>query len=209
MPMPTEVEELYIVLQRQLAMLRTTWEASQTFFADPTALAVIRELAAGSFMLIRQAFRHELIMGFSRITDPAATAGKDNLTLKQLLRYMDRHAASQVILDQLRDLEKQIDGHCEPIRKLRNRTVGHLDLKTVLDTHPEPLPDVDREHVIVALRLLELFMNEVLGYYRPGVWHDYELHMSGTPRDLVHILTNFPKYQEAYFEKERRELLGG
>jgi AbiU2 len=206
--MPEEVEKLFVIVHREVTTLHAYSDALQEFFGKPESIEAIKELVPGIFVLIMHAFRHEIIMSCCRITDRKATSGKENLTLKQLLYVLGDHIPDKRLLARLAALEKEIDDHCEPIRTLRNRTVGHLDLKTALELHPEALPDVDREHVNEALRLLGEFMTAVLDYYRPGTEVDFIPTLTGPPSTLTCILKNFKKYQEAYSREERRRLLG-
>jgi hypothetical protein len=162
---PAQVREIFDALRNEVTFVHGNWEAFQQLYGSPESVAALNETAPGAFRLIRFIFRHEFIMAFSRITDPKATSGKENLTLKQLLHVVGDHCTDHGFLARLAIKEQAIAAHCKPIREHRNRSIGHLDLKTALNFHPDPLPDIDSAHVIEALRLVADFMNEILGYY--------------------------------------------
>jgi hypothetical protein len=99
------------------------------------------------------------------------------------------------IVDFMVPIVPGIDAHCLPIRALRNRCIGHLDLQTALKYHPDPLPDVGRKHVVDALGLLADFMNEILGYYT-DVYFDFVPVITGPARNIVYGLTEFKRLQK-------------
>jgi hypothetical protein len=196
---PPEVRDVFDALRNEVTFLHGNWDAFQQLFGKPESVAVLNGTAPGAFLLIRYAFRHGLVMAFSRITDPKTTGSgkkaKENLTLKQLLHVVSQHCSDKVFLDRIAAKEKAIDVHCQPIRNLRNRSIGHLDLQTALKYHPDPLPDINSERVDEGLRLLADFMNEILGHYE-GAYADFVPHITGPARNIVHGLREFKRLQK-------------
>jgi hypothetical protein len=139
------------------------------------------------------------------ISEPHGRSLHRPIRVEQLLHILKQRCDDAAFLARLTDIKKEIDRQAAPIRKLRNRTVGHLDLKSALSA-AEPLPDVRTEEVVKILALLARFLNEINGYCATAQM-DYVPVLSGPPRNLVHILQNFERYQEAWFEKERKRIL--
>ena len=82
---------------------------------------------------------------------------------------------------------------------------GHLDLRTALNSHPIPLPQVDSKQIAEFLRMLAEFMNLVLGYYTDS-HADFVSTVHGPARNIVHALKEFKRLQELEHEREIAEL---
>src|SRR5687768_9255530 len=165
--LPPEVRKVFDVLREEVVRLHANWDAFQQLFGDPESVAALNSVAPGAFALLHHNFRHELVMGVCRITDPKETRVrgnvKENLTLERLLHVVRENSQDQAFYRGLKPKLKAIDKHLRPIRDHRNRYVGHLDLQTAVQYQQNPLPDVTREHVAEALRLLADFLNDVSG----------------------------------------------
>lgn len=200
-PFPKEVKVIFDALRSEVTLLHSYWEEYQELFGSKKSIAALNGVAAGAFGLIGYTFRHEMIMAFSRITDPKKTCGKDNLTFNQLLHVLRQHCSDKTFLKRLEAIEKDIAVKCNPIRQLRNRSIGHLDLQTALKFHPDPLPDVGKNHVIEALELIAHFMNQILGYYTYS-HADFVPVVHGPARNIVHAMREFKRLQKEEDERE-------
>jgi hypothetical protein len=136
---PADFEHIFLPLRSEIAYLHGVWIVYQDLFGSPES-AKACEITPGGFSIIHYALRRELVMGISRITDPKQSVGKENLTLKQLYHQLEEYTASQELLANLDGQLTAIDQFCKPIRDLRNRIIGHLDLRTALKQHAQPLP---------------------------------------------------------------------
>jgi hypothetical protein len=139
---------------------------------------------------------------------PKQSVGKDNLTLKQLHHQLKEYGASKELLLVLSEQLTAIDQFCKPIRDLRNRIVGHLDLKSALKRHPQPLPNLTSEQITKALQLLAGFTRTVQDYFTT-VEFDYDLHISPAARNIVHAVSEYIRLQPFASEMERRRLPDG
>jgi hypothetical protein len=204
-PFPPEVRAVFDTLRDEITFLHGNWDAFQQLFGTQESIAALNDVAPGAFTLIHYAFRHSMIMSISRITDPKTTGfgkkSKNNLTLKQLLHVLGEHCQDRQFLDHLAAKEKTIEAKCKPIRDRRNRTVGHLDLQTALNYHPDPLPNINRNHVIEILALLAEFMNDVLGHYTYS-HADFVPHITGPAGNIVHGLREFKRLLKKESEQE-------
>jgi hypothetical protein len=162
---PPEVGSVFEALRNEVTFLHGIWDAYEQLFGTPESVATLKDTAPGAFSFIAYVFRHDLVMTVSRITDPKATGKKENLTLGRLLHVVTEHSDNSDLITRLESELTAIDAICEPFRVRRNRSIGHLDLQTALNTHPDPLPAIERDRIVEALRMIAEFMNEVLGYY--------------------------------------------
>jgi hypothetical protein len=140
-------------------------------------------------------------MTFSRVTDPKATGKKENLTLQRLLHVVTEHSNDCALIARLESELTAIDTICEPFHVRRNRSIGHLDLQTALNTHPDPLPAIERDRIVEALRLIAKFMNEVLGNFTTA-YADFVPHITGPARNIVYGLREFQRLRKTEYEQD-------
>ncbi len=50
---------------------------------------------------------------------------------------------------------------CKPVRRYRNKRVGHNDLNTTIKPHDNPLPGIGRKHIDRIVQLAEQILNLV------------------------------------------------
>jgi hypothetical protein len=198
---PLEVGTIFEALRNEVTFLHGIWDAYDQLFGTQEAVAALNETAPGAFSLIGYVFRHELVMAFSRITDPKATGKKENLTLQRLLHVVSEHTDDRTFVNGLESKLSAINASCEPFRDRRNRSIGHLDLSTALNSHPNPLPAIEREQILQSLRLVAEFMNEVLGHYT-SAHADFVPHVTGPARNIVHGLSEFQRLRNREYEQE-------
>src|SRR5947208_7235633 len=100
--LPAPVNEIFDPLRTEIGNLHGLWVVFKDLFQHPDSLEIVK-LTPGGFEIIRQVFRHDIIMGFSRITDPKATGkgknAKENLTLKQLLHAVGENCTDKALLE--------------------------------------------------------------------------------------------------------------
>ncbi len=202
---PTDVEEVFEALSKEVTFLYGTWELYRQLFGTPEAVEALNGVAPGGFRIIQYIVRREAVMGICRITDRLATGGRDNLTLRRLLHVIELSGPDQKLLAKLRAMLDYIDTYRAPFVDRRNREFGHLDLATALQRHPTPLPAVEIEQFNTAIRLIAEFMNEVLGHYRT-THRDFVPHVTGPASNIVHAMREFKRLQQAEHERQIAQL---
>jgi hypothetical protein len=206
---PPEVREVFEALRHEVAFLHACWDAFKQLYGTEESVAALNDTAPGAFQLIGFLFRREFIMGVCRLTDRKDSRVRkvvmENLTLKQLLHLVGEHCADVQFLANLTAAVADIDKHCEPIRDRRNRAIGHLDLQTALNYHPDPLPSVTSAHIDEALRLIRDFMNEVNGYFA-AAHADFTPVIHGPARNIVHGLKEFQRLRKLNHQRQLAEL---
>lgn len=206
---PPAVKEIFDALRQEVTYLHSNWDTFQQLYGTQESVDALNGVAPGAFSLIGLVFRREFITAACRIADQKAFGSgpkaKENLTIKQLLHIVKENCADNAFIDLLTVKEAAIDAHCQPFRDRRNRVIGHLDLKTALDSHPTPLPKVDSRQIAEFLDMLAEFMNLVLGHYTDA-YADFVPTMHGPARNIVHALKEFKRLQKMEHEREMAEL---
>jgi hypothetical protein len=192
--LPAEFDHIFKSLRQEITYLHGIWIVYRDLFGTPEAVAAL-DITPGGFSLIKIALLRELVMGVSRITDPKATAGKENLTLKQLLHHLETNCTDSELINDLNAKLDGIDAYCRRIRDVRNRVISHLDLKTALRYQADPLPNVSSADITEALRRLVEFMTVIQDRFTT-VAYDYVLHISPPPRNIVHAINQFKRLQK-------------
>ena len=109
--LPAGVDEIFVPLRREIGNLHGYWHVFQALFQQPETPEAIK-VTPGTFGVIRLVFRREIIMAFSRITDPKTTGkgnnAKENLTVKQLLHVVTENCSDNKVLSHLAEIEKKI-----------------------------------------------------------------------------------------------------
>jgi hypothetical protein len=206
---PDSVKEIFDALRPEVTFLHANWSAFQQLYGTQESVDALNAVAPGAFSLIGLIFRREFISATCRITDQKAFGSgpkaKENLTLKQLLHSIKESGAEQAFVDELTLKEAAIDRHCQPFRERRNRIIGHLDLRTALDEHPQQLPKVDSKQIATFLAMLAELMNIVLGYYT-AAYADFEPSIGGPARNIVHALKEFERLRQLEHKRALDEL---
>jgi hypothetical protein len=161
--MPSDLLQVYESLWQDVAGLHSRWKLySQLFRVSESQVEFLREMAPSFFGVLQNTFLDDILMAFSRITDPARQGRKENLTLKLLAERIDPSTYPE-LHQRVDGLADDIVAHCAPFRDLRNRSLAHKDLPTALHYHPDPLPGISRSMIDDALRMLRTLMNAIQG----------------------------------------------
>jgi hypothetical protein len=196
---PSEVRDVFEALRQEVSFLHANWDTFKQLFGSEESVAALNETAPGAFQLIGFLFRREFIMGICRITDPKESKVRgsvmDNLTLKQLRQIVGQHCTDAGLLARLDELEKSLELQVAPIRDRRNRAIGHLDMQTALNYHPNPLPTVKSQQIEEALRQIAAFMNEVNGHFA-AAHADFVPVIHGPALNIVHGLSEFQRLRK-------------
>jgi hypothetical protein len=138
-------------------------------------------------------------MTLSKLTDPAQTKGKQNLSLEQLLsRIKDLNDNDENLIDSLNSKLDKLRDICKPFRIRRDKKLAHLDLKIVMEAGFNSLPGVSRQMIEDALGIVRNFMNEIELHYS-GTEMSYEhFGMIGGGDALVDVLKSGLRYEELF-----------
>jgi hypothetical protein len=161
----TQLHGLFQLLEKDLLWLQLMWQVyRQLFGTEPTYIDLMNETAHVVFGVFQDVLLDDVLLGLTRLTDPATTGRgrglKENLSLVRLVNLIDS-AAYPEFAQQATQLLNNATQHCEDFHQLRNRRLAHRDLPTALNVHPEPLPGVSRLKVEEALIAIRNILREI------------------------------------------------
>ena len=160
------VQQVFKNLQDDLLWLHAKWKIyRQLFAASEERIAILNDFAPDFFQVVHDGLIFDLLLTMSRMTDPAKTRSKENLTLDRLMSML-RKPGSEKLPKELRIKVEAVKQSCHPFRDIRNRQLAHTDLGTALEYHPDPLPGISREmveHALTAFRHLFESIDRYLG----------------------------------------------
>ena len=166
---PPELAELYKPLWQEVAALFAKWKAFVRLFGTNDAdLDVLNRAAGGFFALFQDVLVGDLILGVGRLTDATGTGQKANLSLDALGPAIDPIQYASLRFD----VEAKFVEACQKAafaRAWRNRRIAHLDLKTALGSHADPLPAYTRAEVQEALDAIAAVLNAIPAHFGQGV----------------------------------------
>jgi AbiU2 len=151
-----ELGEVYSELCRDLYLIHLVWnEYLELFSANEDRYKLLNQCGARFFRVVQECLWSEVILGISRITDPAKTKKKDNLSLYQL----EELVTEQSIKEKLTELLVAVDSKTKFARDRRNRQISHTDLLMALNQHTEPSVNSSEKSVSEALSSIEDVLN--------------------------------------------------
>lgn len=202
---PTAVADVFVPLRQEIVFLHGIRHVFQELFEHPEAAEVIK-ITPGAFTLIAYSFRHQLIIGITRINDRKTVCGNETLTVKQLLHVLQQNCNDQTWLDAVTKSAEEVAMECEPLRPTRNRFLAHLDLLTIQGTHPEEVPVIDGPRIDRCLKLLDEFMNLVNERFNDS-YIEFQPHIAPRPSNIIYGLSKFFEWMPIIQDLERKQVL--
>lgn len=179
--LPESVRAIFQGLYEDLVSLHGKWQFYLDLFNDPETVELLNAVAMGSFQMIEESLRSDMTMSICRLTDPAQSCGKDNLSVNVLVDKL-RH------IPELATLSQKFHDSCKPVRDYRNKRVGHNDLRAALKPRADPLPNVTRVDIEDILASGAKLINHVYHFYVNGELSFKPFGFGGGGKDLVHWL---------------------
>jgi len=192
-------------LFQEIALLSDLWEQYRTLFlTSATRVTRLNEHARWFFASVQRAFLNQLILGISKITDPAKSGSRRNVSLLALLedpRLAEKPKLSSSLVAQIDEVTRA----AASIRSHRNKTVAHLDHAVAFGYDPLPQVTLDQIGSSIALvqQIHHLYGTELLdsdAYYR--------IHASGSAEQLLETLEIAPTRRERELQQELIDLQG-
>jgi transcriptional regulator with XRE-family HTH domain len=154
------------------------------FETDERTLNLYTSVAPFCFRDLNDIFIYYLIIQFSKVTDPANTGKKSNLTTNYILEKL---IWPDAIHQQLREVNDRLMSFRQCIEPARNRRVVHVDLSAQieqLDNLGNFLKDADKQF----LQDLQIFVNIAYGHLYNGAPRPIDVAMSTDTHQLVRAL---------------------
>lgn len=160
--MGDELGPIYDALWQQVAWLHRKWSEYVVLFGTKESRVVLLNQAAPSFArIVQDSLWEDVLLHIARLTDPAKSAGKSNLSI-QALAALITHSATKAAVES-RTAEAVVAS--EFCRDWRNRHIAHRDLRLALEQAAEPLKPASRKKVGEALKALAAVLNAVANHY--------------------------------------------
>ncbi len=149
-------------LWNELAWLYSKWEHYNALFGtSEERINTMNEVAPRCIYVLQSALWRDILLSLCRMTDPAQSAGKPNVSLQAMLP----HIADPALRAQVERAASQATGLTSFARERRNRFFAHSDLLTARNEHPTPLPEASRIAVSGAMRAISEVLNIVQAKY--------------------------------------------
>jgi hypothetical protein len=154
--MGVELGALYSLLWQELAWIHSRWaEYVVLFGTSPERVALLNETAPSFCRLIQDSLWDGVLLHIARLTDPATSFGKPNLSLLALINLIDRPATKAKV----KTLVQASLVSAAFARDWRNRNIAHKDLQLALANPSQPLAQASRALVAKALEDLAAVLN--------------------------------------------------
>ena len=159
--MPDDLREIYFAVRAEVAELNARWIVFKQLFATgQSRIGLFNSAAPAFFSMVHDSMRDGIFLSIVRLTDKARVAGKDKLSLSQLLAQTQKVVESNAT-EPLKVLLGSIEKELDAMKTWRNKSGAHNDLRTVVQPQVHPLPKIMFDSVGIVLRLLSDFLNNI------------------------------------------------
>lgn len=160
--MGTELGAVYSELWQEVAWIHRNWAHYKELFGEkPSRIDLLNEVAPSFFHTVQDALFETVLLHLTRLTDPAQSLGKSNLSLRQLDPLIFDEAVKLRVSDLI---SKAVDATAFA-RDWRNRKLAHRDLDLALGQPAKPLAPASRIAVKQALSAIVDVLNAVSAHY--------------------------------------------
>jgi hypothetical protein len=202
--LPPAIEPIYRKVWEEVVALHFKWTLYLDLYGSTEKIELINETAPGAFGLIEESLRADMVMTFNRLLDPPQMGVHENLTLQRLIDQV-RPILDKQTADDLQFQFAEARRCCQGLIQLRNKCIGHHDLRTSLKYHENPLPGIGKKVVIEALERIAGVIHVIeTAFAEPITTFDAQI-MDGTGEHLMMYLKS--GYQA--YEHRREALTSG
>lgn len=176
---------VYSELWQELGRLFSDWgEFVSLFGTNPERIDLLNNSAAHFFRTIQDSLWERTLLKIARITDPAKTGKRHNLSLASLAAAITDPALKNAVEFSISDtLEK-----CAFARDWRNRHIAHADMELALDATTQPLATASRQNVKEALLSIQDVLNAVSIPLLESTTRFDEMTLLNSGEDLIFLL---------------------
>lgn len=189
-------------VQNEIISLHARWHQWKILFAtDQASVDIFNQTAPFFFAEVQQVLVPAVIIGISRLFDPASMGKNENASLLWVLDAVKRDGRA-VLADRLEEVLVCVMPQIEAARKHRHKRIAHNDRATFLSSDRSVLPAITDTDISLLLASAEKFLNLVtVEYGDTQTVLDY-LDPSGDSAALVRHLDHSIQFRELYFEME-------
>lgn len=192
--MGQELGASFYELHRKLVELQVLWQQYRQLFGDdPDTVHLLNRTSGLFFKIVQDELWDSVLLGVTRMTDPATTGKKKNLTIQSL---------PPLISDT--ELQGEVQSLCDKAlvaaefaREHRNKRIAHQDHDYLSNRSSDPLTGISRKLIEEMLTALRAVLNRLDLHFRGGtVMYEDFVGESGA-RLLVHKLRELERLQGA------------
>ena len=197
----------YSALCREVTILHLYWKQyTELFDTGQKRIDRLNQSAPGFFRMLQDELLLTNVLHIARLTDPPKSAGKSNLTIRNLPELV----TDTTLKDRLTELLKVVDDKASFSRDWRNRRFSHHDLDLATNEKAKPLEPGSREEITATLKAIADVLNAVeLHYFRGGTSFDV-VQMPNGAATLLYLLGDGLKEKAARAERIKvGEVLSG
>jgi AbiU2 len=206
--MPSHLAETHHLLFQEVSWLHARWNVyCQLFVSNEQTVDLLNRSAPGFFYICQTVLIDSVLLGISRLTDPAESRngkGKQlNLSLKRLAATVD--SADYPTLRN--DIDKAVlaaEAYFSFARALRHKLIAHNDL-LVHQQKPVPLPTkADRQKIETALQTIRDIMNLVEERITDSTTGYSMVALPGDGEALIACLQDAESYRDRYQRRKKQ-----
>ena len=135
---PSDLLSAFEAIEDDVLWLHAKWKIYRQLFAkSERRINLLNDFAPDFFQVVHDSVLYDIFLTISRLTDPAETWGKKNLTFQRLIRMLEADGRQELV-NKLTPVLKTAEKKCEAIRPWRNKWIAHKDFGTVCNMIRNP-----------------------------------------------------------------------
>lgn len=193
-----ELGSLYNSLYNEIIWLHYKWsEFEELYGTKESQIEIINQSAPFFFFIIQKVLWENILLGIARITDPAKSRGKKNITIQALPGLIH----DEKLKGKIESSIKIILEKTKFCRDLRNRWISHHDYELSINDNAKPLENANRHLVTESLEEIEKTINLLLNEYVQSTLMLKVIRSSNGSLALLQVLRDGLKERENYFKR--------
>jgi hypothetical protein len=156
--LPEEIRQIFISLYNEFRQLNLEWNFYLQLFGNETSSILVASIARVFFEVVEESFRYDMAMAICRLSDPPKSEGHNNLCMDTLVDKCTN-------INGLNELRCQFKMACKPVRRLRNKIIGHSDLNIALKVEKNSMPSIGRKQIDSIIKLAGEIFNTISKSY--------------------------------------------
>lgn len=199
--MPDTLKNKIKAIDAEVLRLHYKWKYFKQIFGSKEKVALLNDTAQVFFGYLWNSMLSDILLSFSRLLDPRASCGKENLSFKNLVSEI----SDSSMQSELSKLVSELNAKTEAIDIWRNKGLAHNDLSRALNN--VSLPPIQVNDLTKALGIIRQIMN-ILHRRFSGHTVLYEECFASEPGDgnslIFHLKYGFDASREDYRNSDLR-----